>query len=165
MSILLSFQSSYQRLKSQHDPSDQMTDDEFRLYLDAAGGFDKKTRVFGLGVAARELFTPPPGTSSRVRSSASTSYTPSIASQYAAKTAEYAAQNAQLLEEMAQMKREAEIEKRRRQAMEARLAQQFGWTFDLDETCTPDPPPGPRDNFPDDGHGFGSSQQPVEPLG
>ncbi|KAL6523163.1 hypothetical protein OROHE_016458 [Orobanche hederae] len=35
-----------------------MTEDAFQMYLQAAGGFDKKTRIFGLGSVARELFVP-----------------------------------------------------------------------------------------------------------
>jgi hypothetical protein len=57
--MIKSFQAEYQRLRQLHDPDGQMTEDAFQTYLQAAGGFDKKTRVFGLGSVARELFVPP----------------------------------------------------------------------------------------------------------
>ncbi|KAL6542874.1 hypothetical protein OROHE_010394 [Orobanche hederae] len=47
----------------------------FQTYLQAAGGFDKKTRVFGLGSVAKELFVAPT-TSSRSSMSSQSSYTP-----------------------------------------------------------------------------------------
>ncbi|KAL6556156.1 hypothetical protein OROGR_005444 [Orobanche gracilis] len=126
----------YQRLRQLHDPEGQMTDDAFQTYLQAAGGFDKKTRVFGLGSVAKELFVPPTS-SSRSSVSSQSSYTPSLISQYAAK-------NQELEMRLSQLQTEYAEDKRRHRAMEAKLAEQFGWSFDEPEH---EPEPDARDNL------------------
>ncbi|KAL6499105.1 hypothetical protein OROGR_028126 [Orobanche gracilis] len=115
----------YQRLRQLHDPEGQMTDDAFQTYLQAAGGFDKKTRVFGLGSVAKELFVPPTS-SSRSSVSSQSSYTPSLISQYAAK-------NQELEMRLSQLQTEYAEDRRRHRATEAKLAEQFGWSFDEPE--------------------------------
>ncbi|KAL6492840.1 hypothetical protein OROGR_032599 [Orobanche gracilis] len=109
-----------------------MTDDAFQTYLQAAGGFDKKTRVFGLDNVAKELFVPPTS-SSRSSVSSQSSYTPSLISQYAAKNQELEMRLSQLHTEYAE-------DRRRHRAMEAKLAEQFGWSFD-------EPEPDARDDL------------------
>ncbi|KAL6520636.1 hypothetical protein OROMI_032196 [Orobanche minor] len=109
-----------------------MTEDAFQTYLQAAGGFDK-TRVFGLGSVAKELFVPPT-TSSRSSMSSQSSYTPSLISQYAAKNQELEMRLSQLQTEYAADKERAQEDRRRHRAMDAKLAEQFGWTFDEPDT-------------------------------
>ncbi|KAL6518946.1 hypothetical protein OROHE_017699 [Orobanche hederae] len=111
-----------------------MTEDAFETYLQAAGGFDKKTRVFGLGSVAKELFVPPPPTSSRSSMSSQSSYTPSLISQYATKNQELEMRLSQLQTEYAADKERAQEDRRRHRAMEAKLAEQFGWSFDEPES-------------------------------
>ncbi|KAL6584567.1 hypothetical protein OROMI_003856 [Orobanche minor] len=123
----------YQRLRQLHDPDGQMTEDAFQTYLQAAGGFDKKTSVFGLGSVAKELFVPPT-TSSRSSMSSQSSYTPSLISQYAAKNQELEMRLSQLQTEYAADKERAQEDRRRHKAMDAKLAEQFGWTFDEPDT-------------------------------
>ncbi|KAL6579253.1 hypothetical protein OROMI_009469 [Orobanche minor] len=123
----------YQRLRQLHNPDGQMTEDAFETYLQAAGGFDKKTRVFGLGSVAKELFVPPT-TSSRSSMRSQSSYTPSLISQYATKNQELEMRLSQLQTEYSADKERAQEDRRRHRAMEAKLAEQFGWTFDEPES-------------------------------
>ncbi|KAL6505454.1 hypothetical protein OROHE_022833 [Orobanche hederae] len=123
----------YERLRQLHDPDGQMTEDAFETYLQAVGGFDKKTRVFGLGNVAKELFVPPT-TSSRSSTSSQSSYTPSLISQYATKNQELEMRLSQLQTEYATDKERAQEDRRRHRAMEAKLAEQFGWSFDEPES-------------------------------
>ncbi|KAL6575066.1 hypothetical protein OROMI_012351 [Orobanche minor] len=122
-----------QRLRQLHGLDGQMTEDAFETYLQAAGGFDKKTCVFGPGSVAKELFVPPT-TSSRSSMSSQSSYTPSLISQYATKNQELEMSLSQLQTEYAADKERAQEDRRRHMAMEAKLAEQFGWTFDEPDT-------------------------------
>jgi hypothetical protein len=151
--MINSFQAEYQRLRQLHDPDGQMTEDAFKTYYEAAGGFDKKTRVFGLGTVARELFDPPTS-SSRSSTSSQSSYTPSLISQYATKNAELEMRFSQLQSEYAADRARAEEDRRLVSAMRAKFVEQFGWTFDVTETCSTLPPDA-RDDAADGGSGFG----------
>ncbi|KAL6566693.1 hypothetical protein OROMI_015097 [Orobanche minor] len=66
--------------------------------------------------------------------SSQSSYTPSLISQYAAKNQELEMRLSQLETEYAADKERAQEDRRRHRAMEAKLAEQFGWTFDEPDT-------------------------------